>query len=75
MLKITPKTTLYVRFQRVSDFHKKLKAGKSLTEEEVEELSLHLGITKFRNREDMLKRIEQFIFMVKKIFPKINLTI
>jgi len=64
---IRDKDTLYEIFRRVSDIYKKLQNNEPLSEKEKKELPLYLGIPKFKNKEDMKIKIEEFFDWVKQI--------
>jgi hypothetical protein len=55
---------------RLLNVRKKLKDGDYLTSREEEDVSLILGIPKFKNRKEMERKIDEFFVWASETFKK-----
>ncbi|HCS49887.1 MAG TPA: hypothetical protein DIW61_17240 [Candidatus Aminicenantes bacterium] len=67
---MTDDNTIRDQILRLLNVRKKLKDGDYLTSREEEEVSLILGIPKFKNRKEMERKIDEFFVWASEIFRK-----
>ena len=62
--------TIRDQILRLLNVRKKLKDGDYLTSREEEDVSLILGITKFKKRKEMERKIDEFFVWASETFKK-----
>jgi hypothetical protein len=62
--------TIRDQISRLLNVRKKLKDGDYLTSREEEDVSLILGIPKFKNRKEMERKIDEFFVWASETFKK-----
>ncbi|MGB7296519.1 MAG: hypothetical protein WBC70_13100 [Candidatus Aminicenantales bacterium] len=62
--------TIRDQILRLLNVRKKLKDGDYLTSREEEDVSLILGIPKFKNRKEIERKIDKFFVWASEIFKK-----
>jgi hypothetical protein len=62
--------TIRDQILRLLNVRKKLKDGDYLTSREEEDVSLILGIPKFKNRKEMERKIDEFFVWASETFKK-----
>ena len=67
---MTDDNTIRDQILRLLNVRKKLKDGDYLTSREEEDVSLILGIPKFKNRKEMERKIDEFFVWASEIFRK-----
>ena len=62
--------TIRDQISRLLNVRKKLKDGDYLTSREEEDVSVILGIPKFKNRKEMERKIDEFFVWASETFKK-----
>ena len=62
--------TIRDQISRLLNVRKKLKDGDYLTSREEEDVSMILGIPKFKNRKEMERKIDEFFVWASETFKK-----
>ena len=60
------------QISRLLNVHKKIKDGHCLTSREEEDVSLILGIPKFKNIKEMAAKIDEFFTWLNEVLEKKN---
>lgn len=63
-------STIRDQISRLLKVHKKLKDGDYLTSREEDDVSIILGIPKFKDKEAMTAKIDEFFTWVNKVLKK-----